>query len=85
MTHEELHEKINNHLQHCTCDGWGDKCYSEENKPWHIIRSIVELHRPYKAIDADEGLCCTSCSDWNGQPLVPYPCVTIQTIEKELA
>ena len=42
------------------------------------LRSVVELHKP---IEGHEHL-CSAC--WFGDGMMPYPCPTIQSIEKAL-
>ena len=48
-----------------------------ESKGWNALRAVVELHRPR----TDEKVCihCSRTVFW-----MPYPCPTIQAIEKEL-
>ena len=49
--------------------------------PTHLLlalRAVVELHKP---IEGHEHL-CGGC--WFGDGMMPYPCPTIQAIEKEL-
>ena len=76
MTHDELLAKIDAKLEKCTCDGWNNNCFDDDNIPWLILRAVVELHKPEL-----DGLICKECtaseSEW-------YPCPTIQVIEKEL-
>lgn len=45
----------------------------------HALCAVVELHKP-RATIMGVG-CCEPCSD---KVFVPYPCPTIQAIEKEL-
>ena len=71
MTHEELLEKID---------------YNLDKEIWfqdmgYALRAVVELHKP---CDCDEAHCdyCTDLGEiFSNQP---YPCPTIQAIEKEL-
>ena len=44
------------------------------------LRAVVELHKP----DSTRG--CNACEQWTneGAYQLPYPCPTIQAIEKEL-
>ena len=73
MTHDELLAHINSKLKFCTCDRWIKKCWEDDNQPWLALRAVVELH---KCSNPRFDLLC-DC----GQP---YPCLTIQEIEKEL-
>ena len=77
MTHDELLEKIDSKVQVCTCDGWNNNCWEDDNKPWVALRAVVELHKPR----SDEKVCiyCSRSHFW-----IAYPCPTIQPIEKEL-
>ena len=45
---------------------------------YSAIRAVVELHKP-----RTESNYCAKCRNAGGK-LVPYPCPTIQAIEKEL-
>ena len=45
---------------------------------WQALRAVVELHKP-----RTESNYCAKCRNAGGK-LVPYPCPTIQAIEKEL-
>ena len=54
--------------------------------PTHLVlalRAVVELHKPMRLPDGDVdcSVCENTNSHWSG---VPYPCPTIQAIEKEL-
>ena len=85
MTHDELLEKVDSKLQVCTCDGWSNNCWEDENQPWKVLRAVVGLHTPiYDNSCSDADCCggpypdlCNGCGD-------DYPCPTIQEIEKEL-
>ena len=74
MTHDELMEKIDSKVQVCTCDGWNNNCWEDDNKPWVALRAVVELHR--RDINEGENNCRECYSE--------YPCPTIQAIEKGL-
>ena len=79
MTHDELLAKI--------YDSTNGLKYEDifilliENT--NALRAVVELHKPDK-----EGLCAMNCvevdDDGYAWTQVAYPCLTIQTIEKEL-
>jgi hypothetical protein len=70
MTHDELLAKM--------------KMWEEHFKltftptVFSALRAVVELHKP---IEGHEHL-CGGC--WFGDGMMPYPCPTIQAIEKEL-
>jgi len=68
MTHDELLASINNLT---VVDGIFMK---------DALRAVVELHKP----DSTGG--CNACEQWTneGAYQLPYPCPTIQAIEKEL-
>ena len=69
MTHDELLAEIDS--------------YAFVFKPKTALRAVVELHKPtlnhhiHPMVDY-----CYQCQD--GTPDEPYPCPTIQAIEKEL-
>jgi len=44
--------------------------------PYNTLRAVVELHKSYFGL-------CKTCTTLNKH--IAYPCLTIQTIEKELA
>lgn len=71
MTHDELLAKIGNPVD----EGYqyGDIVFNK------ALRAVAELHKP---VEGNEHL-CSSCLF--GDFLQAYPCITIQTIEKELA
>jgi len=52
------------------------------------LRAVVELHKPFMWNSNNPQLSCTACNkitdDGDIMP-APYPCPTIQAIEKELA
>lgn len=86
MTHDELLEQLN----------WAvheyDKAYDNTNYYYTALRAVVELHRPIKDMrenwyECEECRAVTDCSECYGVEFVeaPYPCPTIQAIEKELA
>ena len=80
MTHDELLAKLDSKLQVCTCDGWGNNCWEDDNQPWKALRAVLELHKPR---NTSMGIvCCELCSK---RIFKAYPCPTIQAIEKELA
>lgn len=68
MTHEELLAKID------------DTYNGEIDSDWvySALRAVVELHNPN--MDGN----CHHCWNPGTNYLEPYPCITIQAIEKEL-
>ena len=81
MTHDELLEKLDSKLQVCTCDGWDNNCWENDNQPWLALRAVVELHEPINSI---RGIVCRHCFTDALHRTEFYPCPTIQTIEREL-
>lgn len=81
MTHDELLNTLNS------------KQFMESRTPetpYFALRAVVELHKPYDTDDTPHELAmgwCRGCSieysikEYASQP---YPCPTIQAIEKEL-
>jgi len=81
MTHDELLKKIDSM----------ELRYANEKPRREALCAVVELHRPYAPafVDIDlskGGGTCFHCSvDIKENSLaIPYPCPTIQAIEKEL-
>ena len=72
MTHDELLTLINDEITQCE-----PECNEHrwDNAPWLSLRVVVGLHKP------KDGW-CVECS--LSVVNVPYPCFTIQAIEKEL-
>ena len=79
MTHDELLTKLNPVIT-----------VANITKQYHALRAVVELHKPYDSKDTPHELAmgwCKGCSieysikEYASQP---YPCLTIQAIEKEL-
>ena len=86
MTHEELLAKIDEEL----ATNYADEC---GNFPIGLkaLRAVVELHKPIKDkrdnwYECEECRAVTDCSECYGIEFVeaPYPCPTIQAIEKGL-
>ena len=69
MTHDELLAEIKS---------LNDSC-SISSRLGNALKAVVELHKPI------EGK-CNACEQWTneGAYQLPYPCPTIQAIEKEL-
>jgi hypothetical protein len=82
MTHDELIEKIEDEISNCIGLMAGATL-------GEALKAVVELHKPFN-IDTDKPLCprCTEPDlSLKGNPILvmaPYPCPTIQAIEKEL-
>lgn len=70
MTHEELLAYMNKEIDQAA---WTTEYYPF--KPLQALRAVVELHKPN-----DDW--CNECSI--SLVFIPYPCRTIQAIEKEL-
>ena len=70
MNHDELLAEIKS---------LNDSC-SVSSRLGNALKAVVELHKP----DSTEG--CNACEQWTneGAYQLPYPCPTIQAIEKEL-
>ena len=80
MTHEELLAKINkNALISARLFGW-----VVNEKESNALRTVVELHKPELIESGKESIfICSTCNpEWFWEN--PYPCETIQAIEKEL-
>ena len=73
MTHDELLAKID----------WTWNHYAEDLFV-NALKAVVELHKPYTEREDGMIICTVACNDYAGY-LEPYPCPTIQAIEKELA
>ena len=70
MTHDELLVELTN----------ADPVYARATL-YSALRAVVELHKPYDSI-LGETYCVICDEDWDIP--APYPCPTIQAIEKEL-
>lgn len=73
MTHEELLARIEDD------EKFLEQYFGAKFKGQSALRAVVELHKP---VEGHEHL-CSSCLF--GDFLQAYPCLTIQTIEKELS
>ncbi len=74
MTYDELLIEINRRLDLAL--------YNGDAQSVHALRAVVELHKPYQH-EAVSYVFCVGCTiDLDLAP--PYPCSTIQAIEKEL-
>ena len=78
MTHDELLMLVT---------GGTNYTMAEEHLLYRkALRAVVELHRPSEIADAYGDIGCVEC-DYNADYKIwnqPYPCPTIQAIEKEL-
>ena len=73
MTYEELLKKVSPDAQ-----------WINEYPSWDALKAVVELHRPYSMDTSDGEVLGCSCVPELPAFLNPYPCATIQAIEKEL-
>ena len=76
MTHDELLAKIDEKRDYAV-ERFG------LDDGFNALRAVVELHKPYETPDYDV-ITCDHCGQLNSAEDVPYPCPTIQAIEKEL-
>ena len=77
MTHDELVSRIED-IEEIMLN---DESITEQSQMFaDALRAVVELHKP----DSTGG--CNACEQWTneGAYQLPYPCPTIQAIEKEL-
>ena len=72
MTHDELLSKIEKSY-------YSDSTTGLEN----ALRAVVELHKPCEPVSDDKFVTCETCN-YEYHREYPYPCETIQAIEKEL-
>ena len=96
MRHEELLAKIKDLEEDASGDVWlihSDRCcgnctcdkYEKQVTSIHkALRLVVELHKPCEPVSDDKFVTCETCNyEYNRG--YPWPCETIQAIEKELA
>jgi hypothetical protein len=80
MTHDELLAKLADNYQladYAELRGEDGSLHTHQ-----ALRAVVELHKPYQH-EAVSYVFCMGCTiDLDLAP--PYPCETIQTIEREL-
>ena len=85
MTYKELLAKINEEIKlSSNSNAYGE--YHADNF-LNALRAVVELHKPHTVWVNFEGTPiqdCDHCGQLNSAEDVPYPCPTIQAIEKEL-
>lgn len=83
MTYDELLEFINKDIN----EGGFVAAIGEwfPNRSLYALRAVVELHTPYHVSGhhSDPFECCLECNHECDRRF-PYPCPTIQAIEKEL-
>ena len=91
MTHDELLAKIEKQTVHIAnkIRPVADECEKEIGGFANALRAVVELHKPYDLADyvkplhnVPSKLVCVHCGTRG--TISPYPCLTIQAIEKEL-
>ena len=81
MTHDELLAKIDSVFYED--EGGMQLDLAAFNNQYRAIRVVAELHKPYEH-EVVSYVFCKGCTiDLDLAP--PYPCETIQAIEKELA
>ena len=85
MTHDELLAKID--IWKFQTKGYDDTY--EVHGILNALRAVVELHKPFETTPPWEYvkyMACDACESWttDGAYYLPYPCPTIQAIEKEL-
>ena len=80
MTHDELLLNINRDIDYTSLQD-GNVNMAREIK---ALRAVVELHKPELIESGKESIfICSTCNpEWFWEN--PYPCETIQAIEKEL-
>lgn len=80
MTYEELLEKVSPQMQ-----------WIEEHPSWDALKAVVELHKPWAMETGPEGdpetetVMGCECVPELPAFLNPWPCKTIQAIEKVLS
>lgn len=89
MTHDELLARIDK-TQKMYLDWDEENGFTHEpNDFLQALRAVVELHKPFETTPPWEYvkyMACDACESWttDGAYYLPYPCPTIQAIEKEL-
>jgi hypothetical protein len=81
MTHDELLTKLIHHagLAHMNPHEYAQRYSMDSRSPWYnALRAVVEKHTPFTP-EFGGGI------DYCWADDRPYPCPTIQAIEKELA
>lgn len=84
MTHDELLDKIYWHWKNAD-----DSEFHGLGGYRKALRAVVELHKPFETTPPWEYvkyMACDACESWttDGAYYLPYPCPTIEVIEKEL-
>lgn len=75
MTHDKLLDKIE------AIDYWQE--HFANRTFLKALRAVVELHKPCEPVSDDKFITCETCN-YEYHREYPYPCKTIQAIEKEL-
>lgn len=94
MTQDELKDKLKKqhdywtNLVHYTKPEFYENTVDQRNG-WSALLAVVELHKPFETTPPWEYvkyMACDACESWtnDGAYYLPYPCPTIQAIEKEL-
>jgi hypothetical protein len=81
MTHDELLAKIDEEVKNNEF-----ACIVMAGAPdWILnsLRAVVELHKPCEPVSDDQFVTCETCN-YEYHREYPWPCKTIQAIEKEL-
>ena len=79
MTHDELMAKIKEEL----ATDYVDPCGNGPFAGLKALRAVIELHKPCEPVSDDKFVTCETCN-YEYFREYPYPCETIQAIEKEL-
>jgi len=76
MTHDELLAKLDELDHSCSVVG----------VTVAALRAVVAIHRPFTWNSNNPQVCCVACDSGEEGDVypAPYPCPTIQAIEKEL-
>lgn len=81
MTHDELLAKIEVKGNHPFATlQYNEVGQTDIQAAFSALRAVVELHKP-EPLDERGDVCLACCPDL----LTPYPCPTIEALEKELA
>jgi hypothetical protein len=80
LTHEELLTRVNGNIVHFY-GGFGHNI--DAGNMFNALRAVVELHKPFMGNTLE---LCKECSQLRkvDDPVITYPCPTIQAITKEL-
>ena len=80
MTHDELLARIDED------EKFLEQYFGAKFKGQSALRAVVELHSYFGRVQEDLSVkvYCIECSEDDRSISIPYPCPTIQAIEKEL-